>query len=200
MPVFIAAERPVADWLKPVADRPGIFRTAGVGKSRDVDFVPFYRLHRRVYGIYWDLFTPAGMGGERAGEIAAAEARQRRLEAATVGFAQPGEMQPERDANMQGEDTEAVRIQSRPGRRGSKWFSFDLPVDAAHPLALIVTYNHDEWQERTFDILVDGTPRWRANDRTPRSNEILRRRVSAAGRSREGQAEGQREIPSLQRQ
>ena len=23
-------------------------------------------------------------------------------------------------------------------------------------MALVVTYNHDEWQERTFDILVDG--------------------------------------------
>jgi len=24
-----------------------------------VDFVPFYRLHRRTYGVYWDLYTPA---------------------------------------------------------------------------------------------------------------------------------------------
>ncbi len=23
-------------------------------------------------------------------------------------------------------------------------------------MALVVTYNHDEWQERTFEILVDG--------------------------------------------
>ena len=29
-------------------------------------------------------------------------------------------------------------------------------MDAAPPLALVVTYNHDEWQVRTFDILVDG--------------------------------------------
>jgi hypothetical protein len=30
-------------------------------------------------------------------------------------------------------------------------------VDPAHPMALVVTYNHDEWQQRTFEILVDGT-------------------------------------------
>ena len=24
-------------------------------------------------------------------------------------------------------------------------------------MALVVTYNHDEWQERTFEILVDGS-------------------------------------------
>ncbi|MCL5278872.1 MAG: hypothetical protein M1376_03070, partial [Planctomycetes bacterium] len=49
----------VAEWLKPVSDRPGQFRTDGVGRERDVDFVPFYRLHRRIYGVYWDLCTPA---------------------------------------------------------------------------------------------------------------------------------------------
>jgi hypothetical protein len=56
-PIFIAAERPVEEWLKPVPDKPGHFRSDGVGRERDVDFVPFYRLHRRTYAIYWDLFT-----------------------------------------------------------------------------------------------------------------------------------------------
>jgi hypothetical protein len=156
VPVFVSAERPVTDWLKPVADKPGGFRTDGVGKDRDLDFVPFYRLHRRTYGIYWDLFTPQEWD-KHAAEIAAEREKQRKLEAATVGFAQPGEMQAERDANMQGEATEPVRLMGRPGRRGSKWFSFDLAVDPAHPMALVVTYNHDEWQERTFDLFVDDT-------------------------------------------
>lgn len=156
VPVFVAAERPVADWLKPMPGQPGHFRTEGVGKDREVDFVPFYRLHRRTYGIYWDVFTPQEFE-QRAAELAAQREKQRKLAAATVGYAQPGEMQAERDANLQGESTEPVRVLGRPGRRGTKWFSFDLPVDPAHPLALVVTYNHDEWQQRTFDILVDGT-------------------------------------------
>ncbi|MCX6904030.1 MAG: glycoside hydrolase family 127 protein, partial [Verrucomicrobia bacterium] len=155
VPVFLAAERPVADWLRPVHGQRGCFRTEGVGKERDVDFVPFYRLHRHTYGVYWDLFTPSEWD-KRAAEIAADRERQRKIEAATVGYAQPGEMQAERDANMQGEDTEPLRLMSRPGRRGSKWFSFDLTVDPAHPMKLVVTYNHDEWQQRTFDISVDG--------------------------------------------
>ena len=58
VPVFLAADMPVADWLKPIADKPGEFRTDGVGRSKDVDFLPFYRLHRHTYGVYWDLFTP----------------------------------------------------------------------------------------------------------------------------------------------
>jgi hypothetical protein len=156
VPVFVGAERPVANWLKPLPDKPGCFRTDGVGKDRDVDFVPFYRLHRRTYAIYWDLFTPQEWE-QRATELAAERERQRKLEAATVAFVQPGEMQAERDSNMQGEDTEPLRLQSRPGRRGTMWFSFDMPVDPAHRIALVATYNHDEWQERKFDVLVDGT-------------------------------------------
>jgi DUF1680 family protein len=156
VPVFVAAERPVSDWLKPASDKPGCFRTDGVGKDRDVDFVPFYRLHRRTYAVYWDLFTTSEWE-RRAAEIAVEREKQHKLEAATVGYAQPGEMQAERDANMQGESTSPDRVMGRPGRRGTKWFSFDLPVDPAHPMALVVTYNHDEWQQRTFEILVDGT-------------------------------------------
>lgn len=156
VPVFVAAERPVADWLLPVEGSAGAFRTREVGRDRDVDFVPFYRLHRRTYALYWDLFTPPEWE-RRSAELAAENERRRRLELATVGFVQPGEMQAERDANMQGEATQPERLMGRAGRRGSRWFSFELPVDPAHPLALVVTYNRDEWQERAFRILVDGT-------------------------------------------
>jgi DUF1680 family protein len=58
VPVFVAAEKPLADWLKPVPGHPGTFRTDGIGRPKDVTFVPFYRLPERTYGIYWDLFTP----------------------------------------------------------------------------------------------------------------------------------------------
>ena len=155
VPVLVAAGRPIADWLKPVPDQPGTFRNDGVGRETEVTFVPFYRLHRRTYGIYWDLFTPAEWE-KRAVEIAAERERQRKLEAATVAFAQPGEMQPERDFNMQGEDTSAERIMGRAARRGRNWFSFDLPVDPAHPMAVVATYYSDEWRKRTFDVVVEG--------------------------------------------
>ena len=155
VPVFVAAGQPVEKWLKPIPGKAGGFRTDGVGRDRDVDFLPFYRLHRRPYAVYWDLFTPEGWQ-KQAAEYAAEAERQRRLEAATVAYAQPGEMQPERDFNFQGEDTEPVRLLNRPGRYGSKWFSFDLPVDPAHPITLIVTYHSDERKPRSFELLLDG--------------------------------------------
>ena len=95
------------------------------------------------------------MGAGVAGHGAAQEA-ERKLAAATVAFVQPGEMQPEIDFNFQGEEAVVARVLERVARRGAKWFSFDLPVDESHPMALIVTYGDDERQRRTFDILVDG--------------------------------------------
>jgi uncharacterized protein len=56
-PVFVASGKPVTDWVKPVPDRPGTFRTDGVGREHEVDLVPFYRLHRRTYAVYWDLLS-----------------------------------------------------------------------------------------------------------------------------------------------
>jgi DUF1680 family protein len=156
-PSLVAADRPLSEWIKAVTDRPGNFRTAGVGREQDVDLAPFYRLHRRTYSIYFDLFTPAEWD-KKAAELLAAQERQRKLEAATVAFVdQPGEVYSERDFNQRGEDTTPVRIGGRPGRSARKWFSFDLPVDAAHPLKLIVTYHGEERATRTFEILVDDT-------------------------------------------
>jgi len=147
--------QPISSWLKPVPGKPGDFDTQGVGREKDVDFVPFYRLHRRTYAVYWDLFTQQEWA-KKAEELAAANEKHRKLELATVAYTQPGEMQPERDYNWQGEDSETDRIMGRAARRGSKWFSFDLPIDTNHPMACVVTYYSDEWRKRTFEILVDG--------------------------------------------
>lgn len=155
IPSLVTTERPLSEWIKAVTDKPGNFKTSGVGREQDVELVPFYRLHRRTYSVYFDLFTPAEWE-KKAAELLAARERQRKLEAATVGFVQPGEMQPERDFNQQGEETTPTRAGGRAGRSARKWFSFDLPVDAAHPLKLIATYHGEERANRSLEILVDG--------------------------------------------
>ncbi len=155
IPSLVTTERPLSEWIKAVTDKPGNFKTSGVGREQDVELVPFYRLHRRTYSVYFDLFTPAEWD-KKAVELLAVRERQRKLEAATVGFVQPGEMQPERDFNQQGEETTPVRNAGRAGRSAKKWFSFDLPVDAAHPLKLIATYHGEERANRSLEILVDG--------------------------------------------
>ncbi len=165
VPVLVAAEQPLSSWLKPVGGARGGFRSDGVGREpdavgrvHDVTFVPFYRLHRRTYSTYWDLFTPAEWEEQRAAYAAEAE-RRRRLEAATVAYLEPGEIVFEREFNYRGgEDARPQRIMGRPGRRGGSWFSFDVPVDPAHPAALIITYYSDDRRgtPAEFEIRVDG--------------------------------------------
>jgi hypothetical protein len=101
------------------------------------------------------LFTPEDWQKKSAAFLAEQE-KQRNLEAATVAFAQPGQMQTERDYNQQGTNSSPVQLDGRYGRRGTDWFSFDMPVDTAHPMTLVVTYNTDERQKRTFDVQVEG--------------------------------------------
>ena len=154
-PALVAAERPVSGWLKPVSGKPGVFRTDGVGRDRDLEMLPFYRLHRRTYAAYWDLYTPAEYE-KRVTGLAAERERQQQLAAATVSFVAPGDAQAERRLNQQGEDTSIVRADGRPGRRAAKWFSYDMTIDPSHPLALVVTYNSDTRRTRTLEIRIDG--------------------------------------------
>jgi DUF1680 family protein len=165
VPVFVAAEQPVSSWLKPAGDAPGAFRSDGVGREpdavgrvHDVTFVPFYRLHRRTYSTYWDLFTHAEWDEQRAAYAAEAE-RRRRLEAASVAYLEPGEVVFEREYNYQGgADARPQRILGRPGRRGGSWFSYDVPIDPQHPMAIVITYYSDDRRgtPADFEILVDG--------------------------------------------
>ncbi|HEX6966833.1 MAG TPA: beta-L-arabinofuranosidase domain-containing protein [Gemmatimonadaceae bacterium] len=165
VPVFVAADQPVESWLEPVPGQPGHFRTKGVGRepnaqgaAHDVELVPFYRLHERTYGVYWDLYTPDEWKAKQA-EYAREEAHQHMLEAASVAFVQPGDGDAEKQANYQaGDGIERGFMQGRASRAGRSWFSFDLAVDPSHPMAVIATYYTADRRSlpADFEILVDG--------------------------------------------
>jgi hypothetical protein len=70
-------------------------------------------------------------------------------------------MQPERDSNYQSDPTDRAvqRTNGRASRAGAGWFSFDLPIDPAAEMALVVTYLNELGLPPTtgnFEILVDG--------------------------------------------
>src|SRR5205807_10006225 len=114
-PVLVAPEQPVANWLKPVAGKPGTFRTSGVGLKQEIDFVPFYQLPRKRYAVYWDMYTPSERATRQA-EYRAREEKQKKLEAATIGFAKPSQMQAERDSNQQRDGSSPVQAAGHVGR------------------------------------------------------------------------------------
>ncbi len=165
VPVFVTDADAVSSWVQPLEGSPMRFRSHGVGREpdadarpRDVDLVPFYRLHRRTYSTYWDVFNSQEWEQQRA-EYAAQAEHQRLLEAATVAYLEPGEAVFEREFNFQGgDDSVTARLDGRPGRRGRSWFSYDLPVEPDHAMTLVVTYNSGDRRgtPASFDILADG--------------------------------------------
>lgn len=154
-PALVAQDKNVEKWLKPVADKPGTFRTSGVGVAQDIIFLPFYQLGPRRYAIYWDLFSPDEWKKQSQAYEAERE-KEKRIAAATVAFAQPGQMQSERDFAQRGDESTPVQLHGRYGRQANKWFSFDLPVEPAKRMTLVVTYSNDARRATTFDVLVDG--------------------------------------------
>jgi hypothetical protein len=134
-PVFVAAGRPVAEWLKPVPDKPGHFRTDGVGRDDDVEFVPFYRLHRLAYAVYCDLLTGSEWR-QRAAARAAEEERLNRLESAVnlAPVAEPSCSYVSGDTSLSAlnDENEPGSSRDRPGRaygnwprRGTQWVQYD---------------------------------------------------------------------------
>ena len=124
---MLVTDRPVTDWLKPVAGQPGAFRTTGVGA--DVTLAPFYRMHRRIYTAYWDLLTPA----ENAARLKAIEAereRVRRLEAATIALLRADRCRRRASAQPAGRShVDRPHRTAGPAGGPRKWFSYDLPLD-----------------------------------------------------------------------
>ncbi len=167
IPVLVAAERPLNEWIV-AGSRVGDFSAKQVGRIPgratdapiDVSLTPFWRTHRRTYSAYFDILTPAEFDA-RGAAIAAESERKRKLEAATVAVVQPGEMQPERDFNYQSDpaDRPAQRTNGRGNRGGTGWFSFDMPVDPASEMAVLVTYFNEVGlppQLGNFEVQIDG--------------------------------------------
>jgi len=151
----LVTNQPIDQWLKPEPGKAGWFKTTGVGLAQDIEFAPFYELPRRRYAVYWDLFSPEDWS-KRSAEYKADQEKQQHLQTATIAFAQPGEMQSERDFNEQGESSAPLQWRGHHGRGGKGWFSFDMPVENSRPIALWVTYGGERWRKSTLDILVDG--------------------------------------------
>jgi hypothetical protein len=168
VPILVAAERQLNEWILPSTTRTGDFVASKVARvpaqpapATDVTLTPFYRTHGRTYSLYFDVVTPTEFDS-RAAAVAAERERLRRLEAATVAFVQPGDAQAERSFNYQSDPANrpAPRTNGRTNRAGTGWFSFDLPVDGGKDMALVVTYLNELGLEPAignFQILVDGT-------------------------------------------
>ena len=156
VPVFMTKDRNPENWIDPVEGKVNTFYTKNTGRPRDIELRPFYTYFDRRYSIFWDLFTEEDWKAREA-HYKAQLKRKKELEALTIDFIQPGEMQTERDHNFKGERTSPGFFKERRNResRGG-WFSFDMKTIPDKPVGLVVEYWGGFPGSKTFDILVNG--------------------------------------------
>ena len=156
VPVLMTTDRKPADWIIPVENGINTFMTDSTGRPGDVQLKPFYRTYDVRYSIFWDMFSEEAWKAREAEYMAQLEYRKK-LEAITVDFFQPGEMQPERDHNFKGERTNPGRFRERPHRETrSGWFSVTLKVNPNTANSIVAEYWGGFPGAKTFDIIVDG--------------------------------------------
>jgi len=148
---------------KPVAGRKmgfegrGIARVLGADgwKAVDIRLIPHFEVADQLYTVYMDIFTPEQWEARQA-EYQEQLRLQKELEARTVDVLLIGQMQPERDHNLDGDKTGIGEHLGRKWRHATDggWFAFDMKVVPDTPLVLSVTYWGGD-NNRIFDILVD---------------------------------------------
>ena len=156
VPVLVTDGRDVKQWVKPAAMEMLRFKTVGVGRPSDFTLIPFYRTHHQYYSVYFDLFTERDWQ-KRQVAFQQEQKRLKELEERTVDVMAIGQMQPERNHNLQGEKTSAGEHMGRKWRHAvdGGYFAFDMRVLQDEKMELICTYWGGDSGGREFDILVD---------------------------------------------
>jgi uncharacterized protein len=156
VPVLVTEHRDPLEWIRSIENKPNTFQTVNVGRPGDVTLTPFFRMHDRRYSIYWDMYTEKRWKMEQTARKEVLE-ELKKLEAMTIDFVQPGEMQPERDHNLKGEHTSAGQFKGHKWRHAHDgWFSFDIKVLPDEPVTIQATYWGSDAGDRIFDVLVDN--------------------------------------------
>jgi len=153
-PMLVTAADDLLKHVKPVRGQALTFHTDGIGRPQDVTLIPFYKLHRQRYSVYWRLISEADWKAQSA-EIAAAEARRMAEEARMVDVVRPGEQQSETDHKLQFNNSQTGDSFGRKWRQATGWFSYEVRVLPDQPQELVIKLRGDA-RARNFDVLVDG--------------------------------------------
>ena len=140
-----------------VAGEHGVYRLKDANEQGHVRFVPFYQLFDRRYSVYWDWFTSEQWEQEKQRYIDALDIHLK-WDYRTIAYIQPGEMQPERDHDFQGENTHIGVMFGRKFREAwlNGWFSCRIDLVPDEPIELVFTMATIVEPVNQYDILLDG--------------------------------------------
>jgi hypothetical protein len=131
-------------------------RPATGWKETDIHLVPHFEVADRWYTVYMDVFNQSQW--EQKQKEYEQELRARKeMEARTIDAIGIGQMQPERDHNLDSDKSNVGEFGGHKWRdaRDGGWFAFDMKVLPDMPMGLVCTYWGSDSSGREFDILVD---------------------------------------------
>lgn len=158
--IIVSEMDKIVEGIKPADGQPlqfvgsdTMFQTIS-GKSSSPLFKPLYAEYKKGFTVYWDAFAPSEWDNIKE-KYSADLAKTRALETRTTDWIQLGEMQPERDHNLEAVRSGAGDFVNRKFRRADArgWFSFDMKVDPEKAMELLAIYSGTERCE--FEIHID---------------------------------------------
>lgn len=157
VPVFVSENKTVCEFIYPVQNKILTFETKGLGYPKDVTLRPFYDMYDQFYTVYWDVFSPQEWKEKQAG-YEAERLRIEELNKITVDYISLGEMQPERDHNLNAEESRIGDFRGKKYRYAypTGYFDFDMKVSGTEPMKLMMTFWGGDCGRDTFEILIDG--------------------------------------------
>ncbi len=155
VPVFIADKNKLESWIVPVENQVNTFKTVHAGRPKDVILKPFYETNDIRYSVYWDIFTEEKWEQTQKDYQKALE-EKKKMQALTIDFFQPGEMQPERDHNFKENSSWVGEHKGRKFRETNDFISCALQTRSNNEVSILVDYWGGFPGSKTFDILVDS--------------------------------------------
>jgi hypothetical protein len=156
-PMLVAASTEFLDRIERADASELRFKAAGLFSPEaysDLELVPFFRVHRSRYMLYWPFSTPERLQATREAS-AREEAARLRLEELTVDKVAPGEQQPESDHEFSGNGTEAGVNFGRHWRHATDWFGYRLNDPRGEARYLRIDYFGAD-SGRSFAIELNG--------------------------------------------
>ncbi|MFZ6799294.1 beta-L-arabinofuranosidase domain-containing protein [Undibacterium sp. Di24W] len=131
------------------------YRTQGIGRPFDLRLRPFYSQYTRRSAVYFNIYNDAQWAAAEV-DFRKEQARLLELSRRAVDVMHLGEMQAERDHQLEADISYPVVYRGKNGRdaRTGGFFSFYMKVKPG-ALILQATYSGEE-KNRDFTITVDG--------------------------------------------
>ncbi|MDT0690544.1 glycoside hydrolase family 127 protein [Salegentibacter sp. F188] len=120
---------------------------------KDLEFIPFYKLHESRYVLYLPLETTEGIQKIKK-ELKEKEKEEKMLAAITIDMVTPGEQQPEADHFIESENSNIGVHRDRHWRDANGWFSYRLVDKEKQARKLRITFFGGD-SDRNFKIIIN---------------------------------------------